>query len=173
VTYPTWRAESVAQSISGRRPLDELECGGRRKPSDVWHSTLSSARLSRHMATREDSDEHLGRRDPRVDREESFRLDDAACLLLDFSHNRIEQPLAQLDLSTRKLPAAIYDSDGTFSNGQPTGYRIDTGDGSARGAVEVLKPGRVWFPKDMDDAERNKIACLYVGLMLYMPPDDH
>lgn len=74
--------------------------------------------------------------------------------------------------STYKV-TAIYDSDGTFSNGQPTGYRIDTGDGSARGAVEVLKPGRVWFPKDMDDAERNKIACLYVGLMLYMPPDDH
>lgn len=68
---------------------------------------------------------------------------------------------------------AIYDSDQTFSNGQPAGYRIDTGEGAARGAVEVLRPGRVWFPKDMPAAERNQIACLYAGLMLYLPPDDH
>jgi hypothetical protein len=68
---------------------------------------------------------------------------------------------------------AIYESDGMLSNGQPTGYRLDTGEGQARGAVEVLKPGRVWFPKDMDDAERNQIACLYIGLMLYLPPDDN
>jgi hypothetical protein len=67
--------------------------------------------------------------------------------------------------------AAIYESEGTISNGQPSGYRVD---GEAPiGAVEVLKPGRVWFAKSLDDAERRDLACLYVGLMLYMPPDDH
>jgi hypothetical protein len=65
---------------------------------------------------------------------------------------------------------AINEAEGMISNGRPTGYRVD-GD-SARGAVEVLMPGRVWFAKDMEQAERNELACLYVGLMLYLPPRD-
>jgi hypothetical protein len=64
--------------------------------------------------------------------------------------------------------SAINEAQGMISNGQPAGYRVD-GD-SPRGAVEVLKPGRVWFAKDLSDDERNDLACLYVGLMLYMPP---
>ena len=44
-------------------------------------------------------------------------------------------------------------------------------DPGSKGAVEVLKPGRVWFAKDIEGAERQELACLYVGLMLYMPPD--
>jgi hypothetical protein len=66
---------------------------------------------------------------------------------------------------------AIYEAKGMISNGQPTGYRVD-GD-TPRGAVEVLKPGRAWFERGMDDAERTDLVCLYVGLMLYMPPKDH
>jgi hypothetical protein len=66
--------------------------------------------------------------------------------------------------------AAIYEAEGSLSNGQPSGYRVD-GE-TPRGAVEVLKPGRVWFARDVADAERTDLACLYVGLMLYMPPDD-
>jgi hypothetical protein len=66
---------------------------------------------------------------------------------------------------------AIDEAEGMISNGQPTGYRVD-GD-TARGAVEVLKPGRVWFAKDMPPSERSELACLYVGLMLYLPPREH
>jgi hypothetical protein len=65
---------------------------------------------------------------------------------------------------------ALYEAEGMISNGQPTGYRID-GEAGSRGAVEVLKPGRVWFAKDIEGVERHELACLYVGLMLYMPPD--
>ncbi len=65
----------------------------------------------------------------------------------------------------------VYEGEGMISNGQPTGYRVD-GD-SPRGAVEVLKPGRVWFARGLDPKERNDLACLYVGLMLYLPPQQH
>lgn len=67
--------------------------------------------------------------------------------------------------------AAIYEAEGSLSTGQPSGYRVD-GD-SPRGAVEVLKPGRAWFAKDIDDAERSDLACLYAGLLLYAPPSDN
>jgi hypothetical protein len=66
---------------------------------------------------------------------------------------------------------AIYEAEGAMSTVDPTGYRVD-GD-RPRGAVEVLKPGRVWFARDIEEAERTDLACLYVGLMLYMPPDEH
>lgn len=65
---------------------------------------------------------------------------------------------------------ALYEAEGMISNGQPTGYRVD-GEAGSRGAVEVLKPGRVWFAKDIEGEERKELSCLYVGLMLYMPPD--
>jgi hypothetical protein len=66
--------------------------------------------------------------------------------------------------------AAIYEAEGSLGSGQPSGYRVD-GE-SARGAVEVLKPGRVWFARDLAEAERSDLACLYAGLLLYMPPDE-
>jgi hypothetical protein len=66
---------------------------------------------------------------------------------------------------------AIYEAEGSLSSGQPSGYRVD-GD-SPRGAVEVLKPGRAWFARGMDDTERSDLACLYAGLLLYMPPSDN
>jgi hypothetical protein len=66
--------------------------------------------------------------------------------------------------------SAIYETEGALPNG-PAGYRIDA-DGP-RGAVEVLKPGRIWFPHDMEEAERADLTCLYAGLMLYMPPEKH
>jgi hypothetical protein len=66
--------------------------------------------------------------------------------------------------------AAIYEAEGSLSSGQPSGYRVD-GE-SPRGAVEVLKPGRVWFARDIENAERADLACLYAGLLLYLPPDE-
>lgn len=65
---------------------------------------------------------------------------------------------------------AIYETEGMISNGLPSGYRVD-GD-APRGAVEVLKPGRVWFARGLEESERGDLACLYVGLMLYEPPRD-
>ena len=56
-------------------------------------------------------DDQLGRRDARVDRKESLRFDHAARLLLDLALEGVEEPFSQLDLSTRKLPAAVDDSD--------------------------------------------------------------
>jgi hypothetical protein len=65
---------------------------------------------------------------------------------------------------------AIYETQGSMSTGLPSGYRVD-GD-SPRGAVEVLKPGRVWYARGLQDSERAELACLYAGLMLYEPPSD-
>jgi hypothetical protein len=65
---------------------------------------------------------------------------------------------------------AIYENDGVLSIGVPSGYRVD-GE-SPRGAVEVLRPGRVWFARDLDDCERAELACLYAGLLLYSPPQE-
>lgn len=65
---------------------------------------------------------------------------------------------------------ALYDREGTLSTGEPSGYRID-GDGPV-GAVEVLKPGRIWLDRSADTDTRSQLACLFVGLMLYEPPSD-
>jgi hypothetical protein len=65
---------------------------------------------------------------------------------------------------------AIYDRDGGLSDGNPSGYRVD-GDGPA-GAVDVLKPGRVWIGRHVQPPEREQLACIFAGLLLYMPPRD-
>jgi len=53
----------------------------------------------------------------------------------------------------------------------PAGYRFDGTDGP-RGAVEMLKPGRIWFTERMAEAEREPGVCLLAGLMLYHEPSD-
>ncbi len=65
---------------------------------------------------------------------------------------------------------AIYDRDGGISDGTPAGYRVD-GDGPL-GAVDVIKPGRAWIANGIDHTERKQLACIFAGLMLYMPPRD-
>jgi hypothetical protein len=75
----------------------------------------------------------------------------------------------QTNAGTYKV-TAIYEAEGSMSTSDPTGYRVD-GD-RPRGAVEVLKPGRIWFARDIAETERTDLACLYVGLMLYMPPSE-
>lgn len=65
---------------------------------------------------------------------------------------------------------AIYEREGALSDGKPSGYRVD---GEAPvGAVEVLKPGRAWIAKSVSESERVELACIFAGLMLYMPPTD-
>jgi hypothetical protein len=65
---------------------------------------------------------------------------------------------------------ALYEAEGVLSNGDPTGYRVDGS--SAIGAVEVLRPGRAYFTKGLDQQEHADLACLYAGLMLYEAPKD-
>ena len=65
---------------------------------------------------------------------------------------------------------ALYEREGTLNTGEPSGYRVD-GDGPV-GAVEVLKPGRVWLGRSVEQTERAQLSCLFAGLMLYMPPRD-
>ena len=43
----------------------------------------------------------------------------------------------------------------------------------AIGAVEVLRPGRVWLSSRLPETERLPVACVSAGLMLYQPPSDH
>jgi hypothetical protein len=65
----------------------------------------------------------------------------------------------------------VKETDRKYFGGEPAGYRFDGTDGP-RGAVEMLKPGRIWFTEKMAEAEREPGACLLAGLMLYMEPRD-
>lgn len=65
----------------------------------------------------------------------------------------------------------VKETDRKYFGGEPAGYRIDGSDG-ARGAVEMLKPGRIWFTEKMSEGEREPGTCLLAGLMLYMEPRD-
>lgn len=62
----------------------------------------------------------------------------------------------------------VQETDGSYFGG-PAGYRID-GDDGARGAVEVLHPGRIWFTDRTPENEREPSACLLAGLMLFREP---
>ncbi len=63
---------------------------------------------------------------------------------------------------------SLKEREGTMAMGV-SGYRVD-GDQPV-GAVEVLKPGRIWLGRNLQAAERTGLACSFVGLMLYMPPE--
>jgi hypothetical protein len=51
----------------------------------------------------------------------------------------------------------------------PSGFRLDL-DGKPQGAVETLHPGRVWLSKGVEGSRADQLSCLFVGLMLYVPP---
>jgi hypothetical protein len=52
------------------------------------------------------------------------------------------------------------------------GFRYDSQDGSI-GAVEVLRPGRVWLNARLPEEQKLPVACVSAGLMLYQPPSEH
>ena len=64
---------------------------------------------------------------------------------------------------------SINAREGGWSSG-PTGYRIDSD--RPIGAVEVLKPGRIWLARNFGEPQRGRLACNLAGLMLYLPPTD-
>lgn len=66
----------------------------------------------------------------------------------------------------------VNDTDkGNYSQ-SPAGFRFD-GEGGAVGAVEILRPGRVWLNERLPEAERPPVACVSAGLMLYQAPSEH
>jgi hypothetical protein len=63
---------------------------------------------------------------------------------------------------------ALYDREsGALSDGNPAGYRIDGKE--IVGGVDVLGKGRVWLNKTLGPDERNDLACLFAGLLLFKP----
>jgi len=64
---------------------------------------------------------------------------------------------------------AIMQDDDGWDQKSPVGYRVD-GD-APLGAVEVAHPGRVWLRRDLEEAGRAKLSCLFTGLLLYQPPE--
>ncbi len=62
---------------------------------------------------------------------------------------------------------SLKEVEGALSSGV-SGYRVD-GDKPV-GAVEVLKPGRIWLGRDLPVVEKSALACTFVGLMLYLVP---
>lgn len=67
--------------------------------------------------------------------------------------------------------SVVKETDKKYWGGEPAGYRFDGTDG-ARGAVETMHPGRIWFTEKMAATEREPGACLLAGLMLYKEPAD-
>jgi hypothetical protein len=58
-------------------------------------------------------------------------------------------------------------SEMAWETGSTTGYRVDR-DGPV-GGVEVLRPGRAWLAPSLESSEREDLACLFGGLLLYEP----
>ncbi|NRB39015.1 MAG: hypothetical protein HRU20_11205 [Pseudomonadales bacterium] len=58
-------------------------------------------------------------------------------------------------------------------HGETSGYRIDSinKNSTPSGAVEVYKPGRIWLDKDLNEKQKDILACQFVGLMLYLAPE--
>jgi hypothetical protein len=64
----------------------------------------------------------------------------------------------------------VYDIRGGGLTGTPTGFRADS-DGPL-GAVEVVYPGQVWLSRELDGPTRERLACVFAGLMHYRLPRD-
>jgi transcriptional regulator with GAF, ATPase, and Fis domain len=60
---------------------------------------------------------------------------------------------------------AIYEAEGSLPTGDPSGYRVD-GD-TVVAAADVMHPGKIWIGKSLSDENREDMACLFAGLMLY------
>jgi hypothetical protein len=68
--------------------------------------------------------------------------------------------------------SSVNDTDKSNLGTGAAGFRYD-GDDGALGAVEVLRPGRVWLNQRLPEAQRLPVACVSAGLMLYQPPTEH
>ncbi len=70
-------------------------------------------------------------------------------------------------------PATVVSIDkyeGGLHSTDPIGFEV-RGPQSPLGAVEIHRPGRVWLSRTLDPATHAELACLFTGLLLYIPPD--
>ena len=68
--------------------------------------------------------------------------------------------------------STVNETDKSNFSSSPAGFRFDGAEGSV-GAVEILRPGRVWLNERLPETERPPVACLSAGLMLYQPPSNN
>lgn len=68
--------------------------------------------------------------------------------------------------------SVVSETDKSNLSDSPAGFRFDSPDGAV-GAVEILRPGRVWLGERLSETERAPVACLSAGLMLYQAPSEH
>jgi hypothetical protein len=92
-----------------------------------------------------------------------------ATLFLDASTTRQYHGTLKGPEYTYRITALTERDNGRMSPHDPLGYRVD-GEGPV-GAVGVVKPGRVWLAKGLAEPVRQQLACLFAGLLLYMPPE--
>ncbi len=59
----------------------------------------------------------------------------------------------------------VKETEGMYLKKTPPGYRIDGADG-VMGAVEVIRPGRLWLSKELSDEAKGTVSCAMTGLML-------
>ena len=67
---------------------------------------------------------------------------------------------------------AVNETDKSNFSSTIPGFRVDSPNGPV-GAVETLYPGKVWIERETTGTDADHLACLFVGLMLYVPPSDH
>jgi hypothetical protein len=92
-----------------------------------------------------------------------------ATLLLDASTTAQYQGSLKGPGYQYQVTALTQRDNGRMASHDPLGYRVD-GEGPI-GAVGVVKPGRVWLAKSVPESARRQLACLFAGLLLYMPPE--
>ncbi len=64
---------------------------------------------------------------------------------------------------------SVHETDASSNQSEPAGFRVDEGEQSV-GAVEVMRPGRVWLGKELQGEQRRELGCLFAGAMLYQAP---
>lgn len=70
---------------------------------------------------------------------------------------------------SRHYVAGVYERESGTSGSEPSGYRVDASNGPL-GAADVVKPGRVWIGRNVSAEQHPFFACLFAGMLLYMPP---
>lgn len=63
---------------------------------------------------------------------------------------------------------AVHDDDKGNTRGNALGFAVRSTDFA--GAVEIERPGRVWLARTLDASARADVACVFAGLLLYLPP---
>ena len=71
--------------------------------------------------------------------------------------------------AARYRVTSIHELEGGSAQNEPSGYRIDAA--GVIGAVDITPPGRAWLEKTLPESEQSELVCLFVGLMLYEPPE--